>query len=371
MPPLSLMIKPVSGLCNMRCRYCFYADVSSHRQNASYGRMSEETLENLVRRALTYADGQCDFAFQGGEPTLAGLPFFERLMALQKRYNTRGLRIQNSIQTNAFAMTEEMAQFLARNRFLTGVSLDGTRQTHDALRPDAQGNGTYDRVLAGIDKLRQAGAEFNILCVVNGLVAREPARVFEALKPYTYLQFIACLDSFDGEKTGYSLDASRYADFLIETFRLYYQANRKGEYVSVRAFDNYIGILLGRAPEMCSMNGRCGVYYLLEADGSVYPCDFYVLDRYRMGNVNSDSFYRLAKSPVGEAFRQASYEVADACKTCRWYRLCRGGCRRDRQAQLEDGLGVSRWCEAYKRFFEACYPMMAQMAQAIEAKQNL
>ncbi|MEG1514439.1 MAG: anaerobic sulfatase maturase [Clostridia bacterium] len=365
MPPLSIMVKPVSGQCNMRCRYCFYGDVTSRRGIASYGAMSMGTLENLVRRALAYADGQCNFAFQGGEPTLAGLPFYEKLIAWQQCYNTRGVAIQNSIQTNGYVLTDEMANFFTQNRFLVGVSLDGMREMHDAFRLDAHGRGTFDAVQDNIERLKRAGAAVNILCVVNRLVAKYPSQVFQALKPYGFIQFIACLDNFENEKTDSSLDAALYGNFLVGMFGQYYEAYFSGHYVSIRAFDNYIGMLLDHPPEMCSMNGRCGVYYLIEADGGVYPCDFYALDHYRMGNINDDSFYWLEKSPVGVDFRRASHDVDERCKTCRWYALCRGGCRRDREPKIAGELSINQWCASYQYFFTACYAQMVEISADI------
>ena len=224
MPALSIMVKPVSGACNMHCRYCFYTDVMSRRQTAIYPRMTLETLEALVRRAFRCADGQISFAFQGGEPTLIGLPFFEALMRFERAYNTRGLAVSNAVQTNGYDMPEELLSFFVQEKFLIGVSLDGDRAAHDLLRLDRDGAPTYDRVRANVERFRRAGAELNILCVVNEYVARRPREVFQALAPCRNLQFIACLDDFDGEKTDYSLTEESYLRFLKITFDLYYEA---------------------------------------------------------------------------------------------------------------------------------------------------
>ena len=244
MPALSIMVKPVSGACNMHCRYCFYTDVMSRRQTAIYPRMTLETLEALVRRAFRCADGQISFAFQGGEPTLIGLPFFEALMRFERAYNTRGLAVSNAVQTNGYDMPEELLSFFVQEKFLIGVSLDGDRAAHDLLRLDRDGAPTYDRVRANVERFRRAGAELNILCVVNEYVARRPREVFQALAPCRNLQFIACLDDFDGEKTDYSLTEESYLRFLKITFDLYYEAFCAGRPVSIRNFDNYLGILL-------------------------------------------------------------------------------------------------------------------------------
>lgn len=352
----------------MHCGYCFYRDVSSRREVASLGRMSRETLQRLVRRAFSYADGSVNFAFQGGEPTLAGLDFFEELVSLQKKYNTRGLAVSNSVQTNGYDVSDELISLFAREHFLIGVSLDGDRQTHDLMRPDHAGHPTWDRIRATIARMKQAGCDVNILTVVNRHVARRPRQVWDALASYEYLQFIACLDDFDGPPAPHSLTCEDYGRFLIETFDLYQKAFFAGRPVSVRNFDNYLGILLGQPPENCAMRGQCGVYYLVEADGSVYPCDFYVLDEFRLGNVNEDSFHRLAASPVGEHFRAMSHTPHPDCKKCPYAFLCRGGCRRDREPLGADCTHLNRFCAAYQAFFAACLPKMQEMAQALAAR---
>ena len=370
MPPLSIMIKPVSALCNMRCRYCFYTDVAENREHADLGRMSEATLDNIVRRAAAYADREISFAFQGGEPTLAGLGFFQKLVELEKRYNSKGLTIHNSLQTNGYNISDELLDFFARENFLLGVSLDGTAALHDKYRRDAAGNGTAERVEATLKKLEQRGIDFNILCVVNSDVAAHPEECFESLSRYGYIQYIPCLDHLDGTKAEYSLTPDEYLSFLKKSFDMYYAAYAAGRPVSIRNFDNYISILLGQQPENCGMCGRCGRYYLIEADGSVYPCDFYVLDEWKLGNINDSSFFKLAGSPVGERFVADSLPVPEKCRACRWYALCRNGCRREREP-LDAGIpAVNKWCGCYQEFFACSAERMRKMAEGIAAKRK-
>lgn len=365
MPPLSIMIKPVSGMCDLRCRYCFYADVSAHREKAILGKMSEDTARALIRRAFIYADGSISFAFQGGEPTLAGLGFYEKFISLVGEYNTRSLRIAYSLQTNGCTLTDEFCAFFAKHNFLIGVSLDGTRETHNAARVNAAGEGSYDRVLRGIKLLQKHKVEFNILCVVTEAVAKAPRAVWQALAPHGYIQFIPCIDDFDGKGSAFSLSAKSYGEFLIATFDLYEAAFLRGKPIRERRFDNYLSMLLGNMPEHCGMAGQCGLYFLVEADGSVYPCDFYVLDMWRMGNVCETSFARMEKSECMTAFRQMSLQKPSACRDCIWYRLCCGGCRRDREQVLGDALGENRFCESYRMFFAARGARMLALAKRI------
>ncbi len=365
MPPVYVMIKPASGLCNMRCSYCFYADEMEKRTQSSYGIMEEETLECVVREILDYAEGECTIAFQGGEPTLAGLPFFRRCLELEKQYNRKHVRISHALQTNGYGLDQEWCEFLAGNHFLVGLSLDGTLATHDACRKDAKGQGTYLRILKAAEMLKRAGAEFNILTVVNARTAPKIRRIYEQYKKQGFLwqQYIACLDPL-GERRGerdFSLTPKVYGQFLIDLFDLWYLDLRQGRQPFIRQFENYIGILAGRMPESCEQRGTCGIQHVVEADGSVYPCDFYVLDQYRLGNLREDNFGRLQERRKEICFVEDSFQRGEECGSCRYFPVCRGGCRRHREQQG----GGNYFCQSYRMFFDACLPRMAEIARSI------
>lgn len=370
MPPVQLLIKPASGSCNLRCKYCFYCDEMAKRETADYGFMSEETLEILVKKALEYADGTCGFAFQGGEPTLVGLDFYKRLLDYQSRYNTKQVAIHNSIQTNGFKLGEAWAEFLAENHFLVGVSLDGIVHTHDACRVDAGGNGTFAEIMKTLELFEKKQVDFNILTVVNRRTAEKIGRIygFYAKHNWKYLQFIACLDPL-GEPPGmreYSLTPEAYGDFLTELFDLWYLDWQKGNQPSIRMFENYIGILLGYVPEACDQRGCCSIQCVAEADGSVYPCDFYALDRYRMGSFAENTMEEMLEMGKTLGFVEESVENREVCERCEYGFICRGGCRRNRQAEESGKLGENYFCPAYKKFFKASLPRMRQIAMTVK-----
>lgn len=364
MPQLSVMIKPASGRCDLRCRYCFYRDEIEKRSVSDFGMMSDETLEALVRQILSEATGSCSFAFQGGEPTLAGLDFYRKLIEFQKKYNISNCKIHNAIQTNGMHLDEEWAEFLKKNDFLVGLSFDGTPELHDMNRIDAGGKDTANRVLKTAKLLEKYDVPFNILCVVGSAAAKHAGKVYRYLtkQGFDYLQFIPCLDPY-GEPRGerdYSLTPQQYSQFLKTVFDLWYKDVKSGRQISVRTFDNWAGMLAGYPPEACGMMGRCQCQFVVEADGSVYPCDFYVFDEYKLGNVKTDSFRAMFESEAAKNFVKPSYEHDPECSGCRWFRLCRGGCRRDR----DDGgkIGRNYYCESYKAFFEYAAPRLAELA---------
>ncbi|MDV0446258.1 Anaerobic sulfatase-maturating enzyme [Methanosarcinaceae archaeon Ag5] len=367
MQALSLLIKPASGNCNMRCEYCFYNDVSESREMKNRGRMTEETLELLVKKVLSEVTGWCSFGFQGGEPMLMGLPFYEKLIEFQKKYNVHHIQIDNSIQTNGTLMTDEWAQFFAQNRFLVGLSIDGNQKTHDKLRLDAAGNATFGKCISAAEILTRNGADFNILSVVTKPFAADPDSVYEFYKKYDFhfIQFIACMDNLN-EPHGsnpHSLDADSYGQFLNRIFDLWYDDFITGDYYSIRQFDNYVRMLMGEAPDNCAMTGHCQSYPVVEADGSVYPCDFYALDEYKIGDVRTGNFYEMLNSDASVRFMEPSGLVHEKCKACAYGFICRGGCRRDREPVTGGVPALNCYCEAYQQFFAHCLPRMADIAK--------
>ena len=351
MPAIHVMIKPASGLCNMRCRYCFYADEMENRSQASYGIMSAETLENVIRETLAFAEGSCTIAFQGGEPTLAGLDFFRECIRLEQKYNTKNVKISHALQTNGYVLDEEWCRFFAENHFLIGLSVDGIKATHDCYRKDAEGQDTYFRVLEAAKKLEAAGVDFNVLTVVNGKTAPKIRRIYENYKKlgFSWQQYIACLDPI-GETQGqqeYSLTPEVYGKFLIELFDLWELDLKQGKQPYIRQFENYVGILMGQYPESCEQRGVCSFQNIVEADGSVYPCDFYVLDNCRVANVTDENFRFFQGILPDMEFFKEGVKRGENCKACKWYPLCRGGCRRNYTKENKN-----YFCEAYQEFFE-------------------
>ena len=368
MPALSLLIKPASGNCNMRCRYCFYADELDNREIRSYGKMSVDTMHTIVEKAMEYGDYECTIAFQGGEPTLAGLDFYRDLVAYVTAHeNPKKLKIHYALQTNGYLINEEWAAFLGENHFLVGVSLDGLKEIHDRYRLDAAGKGTYQRVISAIRLLEKHQVEYNILTVVTAATARNGQKIYNYFKKnhFGYQQYIECLDPI-GEEPGqheYSLTPEKYGEFLKSMFDAWYLDMRSGTYVYNRYFENLMMIMAGQQPESCNMRGVCGKQWVFEADGSVYPCDFYALDQWRLGNIQENSFEEMDEKRDGLGFIQWSMRQQDDCQKCRWFGLCRNGCRRNREPVTAEHTNRNYFCKSYQMFFEYAYPRLEESYQ--------
>lgn len=333
----------------MRCSYCFYHDEAKNREQDSYGFMKEEVLEAIIKKASEYCTGICTIVFQGGEPTLRGLEFFEEVVRLQKKYRKNGMSFTNAIQTNGTNINEKWIEFFKENSFLVGISLDGNEFCHDFFRKDSQGKGTFQTVLNAVEMLKEAKVEFNILTVVTSQLVKKISKIYNFYKEIgiEYLQFIPCLNpiGMEEEKYPYSITPESYGHFLKTLFDLWYQDLEKGELVHIQLFEEYVRMLLMQQPNVCGMSGFCSCQHVIEADGQVYPCDFYVLDEYKLGNIREKSFEEINSKRQEIQFIEESFVIPEKCTSCKYYPLCRGGCKRYRK---EGNI----FCKAYYDFFD-------------------
>lgn len=357
MGTVSAMIKPASSACNLRCRYCFYADVAASREVAGHGMMKAETGALLAQRLAEACgfSGDAHISFQGGEPTVAGLGWFRAFAAEMDRYPS--VTPHWSIQTNATLLDEAWCAFFAERSFLVGVSLDGPRANMDHFRFDAAGEGAYARVMQGIEHLRAAGVEFNILTVVTRQLAQKPKQLiqFYLQHDFTDVQLIPCLPPLDGSDDGMSLRPTDYRGFYLAFFRAWKKAFESGHLIRVNLFENLLGMLEGYPPYQCGMLGRCTVQYVVEANGDVYPCDFYCLDQYRLGNLKDAPLRTLSTSAGAQAFLDGQSCRREPCATCQFARICNGGCRRQNVCYLTD-----KSC-AYQAVLAEVLPSLAKL----------
>lgn len=361
MTSINLLLKPSSSNCNLRCDYCFYFDEASHRSATSFGFMSESTVDAITRKALAFSTERCEIGFQGGEPMLAGKKWFERFIASARANNVNGAKIGFSIQTNGTLIDDEWARFFAENGFLVGVSLDGPRKYHDSLRRDTRRKGTFDRVMKGLDALRRNGADFNILTVVTERTARNIEEIYRFFMDngFVYQQYIPCLDPVEASTRGSrSLSSPLYARFLKKLFDVWYEDRKAGKLVYNRYFENLAGLMLGLVPESCNMRGICSRQYAIEADGGVYPCDFYMMDDYKLGNICANSLEEIDARRLELGFIERSRELPGKCRSCRWYSLCHGGCYRERTLSGGGTVPLNRYCDALRDFFAYAAPRL-------------
>lgn len=343
--PISIMLKPASSACNLKCKYCFYNDVASSREISNKGIMSTSTAKKVIEAALDFSKDNIFFTFQGGEPLIAGIDFFKEFVAIAKELNNNGAKISYALQTNGTLLNDEWCQFFNENKFLIGVSLDGDEETN-SYRVYPDGSPTFPDILAGIQLLKKHNVDFNILSVLTKRTANSFRKTYRFLKEndLLYLQYIPCLKPFGAEDNEYSMTNEDYEGYLNSAFKLYYNSSFTSKRVSIRQLDNYKLLATNQNAEQCGMNGICSNQFVIEGDGSIYPCDFYCTDEWLLGNINDIDFTTAYNSPRAVEFIKDSFKLKDECKECEHFSLCRGGgCKRNREAY--------DYCQAYKAFF--------------------
>jgi uncharacterized protein len=340
MKHISVLIKPASSICNLRCSYCFYANVSSLREVRSFGKMKAEVTEKMI--ANIYADlddgDQLTLAFQGGEPTMAGLSYFRKVTQLVAE-QAKDVQVHYAIQTNGTVINEKWCAFLKEHNFLVGLSIDGHPLYHDLHRVDPKGRGTFQRVLQTKQLFDQYEIDYNVLCVLTNPLAKEAETVFQFIKEQKieFVQFIPCLDDLDAkEKSNYALTPKAFADFYQQLLQLWLQELEKGNYISIKLFDDLLNLLVRQQVTACGILGNCQVQYVIEADGSVYPCDFYVLDEYRMGYIQDQTLRELFEQDISKDFLCEKPMQPKKCASCPFQKMCHGGCKRMKDAMYVD-----------------------------------
>jgi uncharacterized protein len=348
----SLLIKPVSAVCNLDCSYCFYLDRDADPYSALPARrMTEETLERLVDNYLFYSYPASTFAFQGGEPTLAGPAFFENLVKLQQQHGRNGQSVSNAMQTNAVLLNDRWCELFRQYNWLIGVSVDGPEAVHDLYRFNKQGAGTWRKVMAGIECLQKHGVEFNALCVVSQANVTKAAELYKFFRSLgiEYIQYIP-LSEFDGmgQPLPFNITPEQYGWFLCETFDLWWPERRK---MRIRCFDNIAEALAGQKPGTCTMHETCDSYVVVEFNGDVYPCDFFVETGWKLGNINIDSWPEIARRQRRFQFAAKKTIAHPECQVCEYQAICHGGCPKHRHDPRRDFNDLDYFCAAYKMIF--------------------
>ncbi|MEA5017294.1 MAG: SPASM domain-containing protein [Erysipelotrichaceae bacterium] len=323
----SMLIKPASSRCNLKCKYCFYHDVSNHRYVKDYGIMDTNTSVLLIDNVLNTFNEKVSisFAFQGGEPMLAGLDYFEQFVSYAEKNKKQYHHISYSIQTNATLIDENWCRFFSKHNFLVGVSLDGYQEINDFYR----GANTFNKITNAIKTLEMWQIKFNILTVLTEKLAQHPNQLYNFYKTngLNNIQLIPCLSSLDDDEIEH-LKPKTFYTFYNNFYDLWYSDLKQGYYMSIQFFDDTIRLFKGLLPYQCGALGFCTIQYVIEADGSVYPCDFYVLDKYKMGNIKSDSIISLANSAVAKAFISESKQPCKQCEDCKFINICHQKCKR-------------------------------------------
>jgi uncharacterized protein len=386
-----ILSKPIGPICNLYCRYCFYTEKKSLFPEKKNFRMSDEVLEAFIHEYIkSQQTPEVQFVWQGGEPTLIGLDFYQKVIYLQRKF-AGGKRIVNSLQTNGILLNDEWCKFLKENNFLVGISLDGPEDLHDNYRVDVNGKGTLSRVVDAIALLKSYEISYNVLVCVTKESSKQPMQVYSFLKELgvQYIQFTPVVeripDSTEAERglshaapqteeskdykslvTDFSVEPGVYGSFLIKIFDEWVRKDVGSIYIM--NFEWALESWLGLPSTVCIFSKQCGKALAIEHNGDLYSCDHYVYPRYRLGNILNDNLKKTIESSRQIAFGQNKEKsLPEICKNCDVNFACNGECPRHRFVNTYDNKpGLSYLCKDYKNFFRHIHPYMKAMVKLIE-----
>ena len=381
-PAFGTMVKPIGSACNLDCCYCYYRD-KGEIYGGTMPRMSDELLETYIKQYIEgVSQNNVTFCWHGGEPLLAGLPFFRKAMELQAKY-AGGKVIENTLQTNGLLLNEEWCSLFKDNNFLVGLSLDGPEDIHDAFRRDCGGFPTFSKVMKAAEMMTSCGVEFNILSTVNARSEGRGVEVYKFLSGINpYLQFLPVVEyvkmregkrplivSPDDETAvpaPWSVTAKGYGQFMCDVFDEWVKYDVGSRFVQL--FDVTLANWCGVPPSLCAFAEVCGDGLVVEHNGDVYSCDHFVYPEYRLGNIMDSDLVTMYRSSEQQMFgRDKRDALPMECKRCNYYFLCHGECPKHRFEYAKNGEPyMNVLCEGYKMFFRHTDPYMRRMKTLIE-----
>ncbi len=380
LPNFEIMAKPIGPLCNLDCRYCFYKHKKSTYPKRHDFKMSSKVLAQFIREYISIKnDREISFAWQGGEPMLMGMEFFELVVSLQKKYCPAGKTITNIIQTNGTLIDNQWSQFLRKQNFLVGISIDGPQKLHDIHRVDTTGNPSFFRVIQAIELLQSHNVQFNTLTVVNNQNSKSPEILYEFLKDIGsgYIQFIPLVnfkkktkhDSSDNIVCSQTVTPQDYGDFLCRIFDQW--VTRDVGKVYVNLFETFLGIWCTGHSSLCTFSKSCGNNLILEHNGDLFSCDHYVRPTYLLGNIMTNKLSSLVMNKKQKKFsRLKNQSINNYCHQCDFFSICHGGCPKNHlPLKQEEPAGRNYLCKSYIQFFHHTSPYMEKMKKYINTQE--
>jgi uncharacterized protein len=358
-----VLAKPVGARCNLQCNYCYYLPLGKPQ----YQHMPDDLLEAyIVQHIRASTDPVIAFSWHGGEPTLFGLDGFRKIIALQKRHCPEGRRVANGIQTNGLVLDENWCEFLAKEQFVVGLSLDGPAQYHDRHRVTSGGNPTHDQVLRAYERLRRHGVTTECLCVVHSGNVHQPLEVYEFFRRLgvPYITFLPLVESLtENHVTERTVPADAWGEFLCTIFDLW--QDRDIGRIKIQIFEEAARPAFDLEHTLCIFRKTCGGVPILECNGDVYSCDHFVKPGHRLGNLRETSLSMLLDGSQQQAFGRAKQDtLPQQCRQCAVLDMCNGGCPKDRIINIAEGeSGLNYLCSGYKRFFAHCRPFVEMLEE--------
>ena len=371
--PFHVLVKPIGPLCNLDCEYCYYLDKSDMFKGSKF-RITDDLLEKHIKgyiESQPTGSPEVVFAWQGGEPTLLGVDFFRRVIELQQKYQKTGLQITNTLQTNGTKLDDEWCEFLKQNKFLVGISVDGSERLHDRYRKTRNGRGSFQLVKRGLDNLIKHQVEFNVLTAVQRDNGDHPLEVYRALKQLgaQHIQFIPIVERLnDGTVSDRSILPEQYGKFINSIFDDWLATDIGRIYI--QQFESALCTVVDRRTTICVHAKQCGRCLALEHNGDVFACDHFVFDDFRIGNIEQQTYAEIVDGERQVDFGQSKQkQLTNRCKRCEVQHFCNGGCPAQHFVNLRNEKYPHNYlCEGYKTFFKYTQPYFEAIAQTLQKK---
>jgi uncharacterized protein len=364
-----VFLKPAGPLCNLDCEYCYYLKKQRLYPQGESFRMPDIILEEyIVQHIEACAEPVIRFSWHGGEPTILGLEYFHKIVALQRKHQPPGQSIMNGMQTNGTLLNEDWGKFLADEDFYVGLSLDGPPEMHDRHRKDKKSHATFDLTMRGYNLLQKNRVHTDILCVVNAYNVQYPLEVYRFFKEIgaDYVSFLPMVERKINTKRGVSgltVPAETWGSFLCTIFDEW--VSQDIGKIKVQIFEEAARTAFGQEHSLCIFRPVCGDIPVVEHNGDFYCCDHFVDKEHHIGNIIETPLAELIDSPAQRAFGEAKLDsLPRYCRECEVMTMCHGGCPKNRFIHTPDGeQGLNYLCPGYKRFFSHALPFVKEVAR--------
>lgn len=374
MEDFQVFIKPVGGSCNMNCSYCYYLDKEEMYQDCGKC-ITDDLLEKYIIQQIDASDdSEVFFSWHGGEPTLAGLDFFRRVVSFQHKYLPKNRTVVNGIQTNGTLINDQWANFLKRENFIVGISLDGPEDFHSANRHRKDGRPAFNEALRGYQLLKKNRIPCEILCVVSASNVDHPLELYTFFKDLdaSFITFIPLVNKNKEDKISeQTVNPESFGRFLCTIFDEWKRSDIGR--IKVQIIEEALRTAFGQEHTLCIFKKTCGRVPVIELNGDFYSCDHFVDKEHLIGNIRDHSLYELLENPAQLSFGQQKHDLLPKyCLRCEVLKMCNGACPKDRFIQTPEGEdGLNYLCKGYRLFFNHLRPFAELVAQANVIHHNI
>jgi uncharacterized protein len=329
--------------------------------------MSRTVTETVIRKMLSADAPFNSFCWQGGEPLLMGLDFFRDVVTFQKKYAKQGQVFENSIQTNGLLLDDRWCEFLREEDFLVGISLDGPAPIHDFYRKDHAQKGSFTEVMRSIGLMKKHGVQFNILCLLTDRNVKSPVELYHFFRShhFNFLQFIICFETDDssGGPKPFSVRGEKIGEFYIKLFDEWFREDFFD--VSIRFFEDILLYWVDGVKASCCFNSACSGYLVIEHNGDCYPCDFFVFEEWKIGNLIESDMMTMMNHPLRARFASLKADLPEDCRKCPIVAFCMGDCIRFRYLPGSGDKKISEYCHAIKKIHRHVEPLLPEIRKRV------